>query len=405
MEPFRLHNAERAIGCPGSLSLTPRVVLDFEPTQSMLEGRAADWLISRMIIGEPVFSGEMTPHGVRVDDEMLDAVKLYFSTIEQYTGEEPDGLKSEVEAHLSWLTDEYRRHSANPDDVVKDRHGRRWLTATGCTIHPTWGVMGRSDYRHLSGAGRHLTVLDFKYGHSIEEAENNSQLIGACLDELTLRYVDTATLIIVSPRSRDNIPVKVWNVDAATIDYWRQKFIYAVWEANQPNAPLRTGDRCKKCNAAGLCPAFEEKLMSLKTILDAPSALTPLEVGEKLSLARELAETADTMKTVLGRQALHMLKSGENVAGHKLVRSITRRRLVDGSTDTLKMYGELYGVTVTEEKPLGLGKLEKLLPDDVISEITEKPLGTLEVAPESDKRTAAINTNPEAVFGPASNLE
>lgn len=405
MELFRLHNAERAIGCPGSLSLTPRVTVDIEPTQSMLEGRAADWLIQRLLVADPISVGEMSPHGVRVDEEMLDAVNLYFSTIQLYTGEEPNPLCTEVEAHLSWLTDEYRRHSPNADDTLRDKLGRYYRTNTGCTIHPTWGVMGRSDYRHLRGTARHLTALDFKYGHSPVEAENCAQLIGACLDELTLRQIDTATLIIVQPRSRDGVHVKVWNVTADMIDYWRQKYVYAVWQANQPDAPLTTGNWCKTCNAAGLCPAFQEKLNMLKTILDAPSAMTPLEVGEKLSLARELAETADTMKTVLGRQALHMLKNGENVAGHKLVRSITRRKLTDGATDTLSMYGDLYGVTVTEVKPLGLGKLEKLLPAEVIEEITEKPPGTLEVAPESDKRQAAINTNPAAVFGPANNPE
>lgn len=405
MELFRLHNAERAIGCPGSLSLTPRVALDREPTQSMLEGRAADWLISRLIVADPISVGEMSPHGVRVDDEMMNAVMLYFDTIRIYTGEDPDPLKSEVEAHLSWLTDEYRRHSPNADDSLQDKLGRYYRTTGGCTIHPTWGVMGRSDYRHLRGTARHLTVFDFKYGHSIVEAENNAQLIGACLDEYTLRQIDTATLIIVSPRSRDGITVKVWNVDTAMIDYWRQKFVYAAWQANQTDAPLNIGKWCKTCNAAGLCPAFAEKINMLKTILDAPSALTPLEVGERLTLARELAEMSDTLKTVLGRQALHMLKNGDNVTGHKLVRSITRRKLIDGAADTLTMYAELYGVTVTENKPLGLGKLEKLLPAEVITEITEKPPGALEVAPESDKRVAAINTNPAAVFGPANNPE
>ena len=126
--------------------------------------------------------------------------------------------------------------------------------------------------------------------------------------------------------------------------------------------------------------------------------MTPLEVGQKLTLARELAEMSDTLKTVLGRQALHMLKAGDNVAGHKLVRSVTQRRLT-ADVPMLKMYGELYGAVVTEEKPLGLGKLDKLLPAEILTEITEKPTGSLEVAPEDDKRTAVINTNPEAVFG------
>ena len=398
MEYFRLHNAERAIGCPGSLSLTPRVQLESEVTQSMLEGRTADWLIQRLLLADPISVGEMSPHGVRVDDDMLEGVKLYFDTIRQYTGEEPNAINSEFDAHLSWLTDQYRRHSVNPEDWVTDRYGRFWRTTSGCTIHRTWGVMGRSDYRHLRGTARHATILDFKYGHSNVEAENNPQLIGAVLDELTLRYCDTATLIIVSPRSRDGVHVKVWNVDATMIDYWRQRFVYAVWEANQPNAPLRTGPHCKTCNAAGICPAFEERVMQLKTILDAPQAMTPLEVGQKLTLARELAEMSSTLKTVLGRQALHMLKAGDNVAGHKLVRSVTQRKLT-ADLPTLKMYGELYGAVVVEEKPLGLGKLDKLLPAEILTEITEKPTGSLEVAPEDDKRTAVINTNTESVFG------
>lgn len=404
MEYFRLHNAERAIGCPGSLTLTPRVTLEPDPKreQKKLEGRTADWVIGKLLRGDPIFIGETGPHGITVDAEMMDGCNLYIDTVRQYIGCEPNYLDAERDAYLNWLTDPYARHDPKPAEYVRDRHGRLWLTDTGCQIHKRWGIMGRSDYRHLRGVSRHLTVLDFKYGHRAVDAVNNPQLIGACLDELTLRYVDTATLIIVQPRDLTGETVKVWHVDAATIAHWRQVFIYAAWEANQPNAPLRTGKWCSTCNAAGICPALEDLLMQQRTILDAPQTTTPEEVGERLARVLGLAETSETMKTVLKQQALSMIKNGKQVPGFKVVRGTTQRRLKDA--EQLEQIAMLYGVdrgALFHEKPRGLGELEKLLPSETLDLVTEKPPGQLEVAPVGDKRVAVIENNPAAVFGPA----
>lgn len=406
MEYFRLHNAERAIGCPGSLTLTPRVTLEPDPERERkkLEGRTADWCIEKLMRADPVFAGETGPHGLPVTDEMIDGVKLYFDVIRQYTGEEPNYIScAEVEADLNWLTDEYRRVDPNPDDCVKDKFGRLWRgAASGWTMHKHWGIMGRSDYRHLRGTARHLTVIDFKYGHRAVEAVDNPQLIGACLDYDTLRHIDTATLIIVQPRDLRGETVRVWNVDAATINHWRQVFVYAVWQANQPNAPLNTGPWCRTCNAPGLCPALEDLLMQQRTVLDAPQTLTAEEVGERLTRVIGLAETSDTMKTVLKQQALAMIKAGIHVPGVKAVRGASRRSLK--RVDELEMIATLYGVdrsALFVEKPRGLGEIEKLLPTETLDLVTDKPQGQLEVVLEGDKRPAAIENNPAAAFGPA----
>jgi hypothetical protein len=404
MELFRLHNAERAIGCPGSLSLTPRVKLepDADRERKKREGRTADWLIGKLLRQDPVFVGESGPYGVIVDDEMMSAATLYIDTIRTVTGMEPDYLQAEREAHLSWILDDYRLTDANPEDWVTDAAGRIWRCDRGLPVHKRWGLTGRSDYRVIRGTARHAYVFEFKYGHRRVEAENNPQLIGALLDHETLRYIDSATLVVVQPRDLYGETVRVWNVDTAMINYWRSVFIYAVWQSNQPDAPLNVGPWCKTCDAAGLCPAKLEELMRQMTVLDAPQTLTPAEVGERLSLVLGLNETSDTMKTVLKMQALSMIKDGQIVPGFKVVRGVSRRSLK--RFEELESIAMMFGVergSLFVEKPRPLGELEKLLPSEIIDMVTEKPIGALEVAPEGDKRTAAIENNPAAVFGPA----
>jgi hypothetical protein len=108
------------------------------------------------------------------------------------------------------------------------------------------------------------------------------------------------------------------------------------------------------------------------------------------------------MKTVLKMQALSMIKDGQIVPGFKVVRGVSRRSLK--RFEELESIAMMFGVergSLFVEKPRPLGDLEKLLPSEIIDMVTEKPIGALEVAPEGDKRTAAIENNPAAVFGPA----
>lgn len=404
MELFRLHNAERAIGCPGSLTLTPRVKLEPDPERERkkLEGRTADWVIGKLLRHDPIFVGETGPYGIVIDNEMMDGCQMYIDTIRDITGMEPDYLNAEREAHLSWILDDYRLRDPNPEEWVTDPHGRVWRCERGLPVHKRWGLMGRSDYRVIRGTARHAYVFDFKYGHRRVEAENNAQLIGALLDHETLRYVDTATLVVVQPRDLHGEKRRVWHVDMAMINYWRSVFIYAVWQSNQPDAPLNVGKWCKTCNYAGNCPALMEELMRQMTVLDAPQSLTAAEVGERLSLVLGLNDTSDTMKTVLKQQTLAMIKSGEQVPGFKVVRGVSRRQLK--RLDELQEIATMFGVdraALFVEKPRPLGEIEKLLPSEVVDLVTDKPQGALEVAPEGDKRTAVIENNPAAVFGPA----
>lgn len=381
-----LHSAAKVIGCAGSLTLERRVTLEPDPARERkkLEGRTADWVIAKLLRGDPVFVDEGGPHGLPVTDEMMDGCRLYIDTIRDITRTEPSPDCAEYTANLSWLVDDHRR--AQPD-----KH---------------WEITGRSDYRYHYGVGRHLFVFEFKYGHREVEAVDNAQLIGAALDEYTLRYVDKATLVVVQPRDLRGETVRRWDVDAPTISVWREKFITAKVDSNRPDAPLRTGPWCKDCNAAGLCPAMEDLLMQQRTVLDAQQTLTPEQVGERLTLVTGLTETATTMKTVLQQQAMAMIKAGTPVQGVKVVRGSSRR--------TLKRVGDLEAITtlyglersaIFAEKPRGLGELEKVLPASTLDLVTEKPPGALEVVLNGDKRPAAIDNDLTAVFADLKPLE
>ena len=142
--------------------------------------------------------------------------------------------------------------------------------------------------------------------------------------------------------------------------------------------------------------------MQQRTVLDAQQTLTPEQVGERLTLVTGLTETATTMKTVLQQQAMAMIKAGSIVPNVKVVRGSSRRTLK--RVEDLEAIATLYGVdrsALFAEKPRGLGELEKVLPASTLDLVTEKPPGALEVVLNGDKRPAAIENNPAAVFGPA----
>lgn len=379
MERFRLHNAERAVNCPGSLQLTPRVTLEVNPDRlaKQREGKAADWVIMRLLANQSVTAGTETPWGV-ADDDMLEHCAGYVQHIRDTLaadGIDPangSNICAEYDVDLSWLTDD--RKDIDP-------------------------VKGRADFRLHDG--RTLYLWDFKYGRTPVEAVGNAQLAGAALDGSSRRCTDTVKAFIYQPRDyRGGGPVKSWEFDADEIKRQAQRFRIAVVNSVKPDAPLNVGPWCSTCDAAGLCPAMQEYIDMAKTVLDAPSSMTPEEVGARLATATELQNRSKDLVSVLTSQGMHyVLNQNKHVPGFKVVRGVTKRKIKD--PEQLIAIAPLYGLSdddVTDRKPKSLKALEKAFGVESINEFTEKPPGKLELAPETDKREAAVNNNAAAVF-------
>jgi hypothetical protein len=205
----------RWAACPGSVRLSRGI--ESAPSSYADEGTDAHALAARWLTTgkQPSFP----------DPEAYDAVKVYVDFVfSQYT-EKDDTLLVEHRFDLS-------------------------------KVHP--GCFGTADAVVYKGARKHLIVADYKHGAGIfVSVKNNPQLryyaLGALL---TCGFdVDTVEMVVIQPRipceegviRREVIPV------IELLDFMVELKDYAV-ATEAPEAPLVSGEHCRFCPAARLCP-------------------------------------------------------------------------------------------------------------------------------------------------------
>ena len=137
-----------------------------------------------------------------------------------------------------------------------------------------------------------LWYLDYKHGAGIAvEVENNPQLLDYGLGALLadVHPAKRVKLVIVQPRcDHADGPVRDWEIDAIDLlDFRADLKAYA--EATQrADAVLVSGDHCKFCAAAPLCPALEKKAQ----------AVAKLGLSGALLRSREVAAALDMLDAV-----------------------------------------------------------------------------------------------------------
>jgi hypothetical protein len=168
--------------------------------------------------------------------------------------------------------------------------------------------------------------VDWKFGDGVAvEAEENPQAlfyIAAAMHTTTTAWAfrDAAAIdvYIVQPPY-----VKKWTTDIARVRRFEAELVLAVRAAEQPDAPLKTGDHCRWCAAKSVCPLVTGAVeradrAALKTVNvdDLAAALDKIEVLEGwIKDAREMAQT--------------LLENGVDVPGYKLVAKRATRQWVD----------------------------------------------------------------------------
>ena len=190
--------------------------------------------------------------------------------------------------------------------------------------HVLPGVFGSADL--VGRIGDRGILVDWKFGDGVAvEAEENPQAlfyIAAALHTTTTAWAfrDAAAIdvYIVQPPY-----VKKWTTDIARVRRFEAELILAVRAAEQPDAPLKTGDHCRWCAAKSVCPLVTGAVeradrVALKTVNvdDLAAALDKIEVLEGwIKDAREMAQT--------------LLENGVDVPGYKLVAKRATRQWVD----------------------------------------------------------------------------
>ena len=240
--------------------------------------------------------------------------------------------------------------------------------------------------------GRHLDVIDYKYGQGVEvSAVDNSQMrlygLGALHEFGEIYDIEWVTLHIFQPR-KDNVSVET--LAAAELLAWGDEIRPVALQASKGEGKHTTGAHCRFCPHAGVCPALAgacfDEVYGWGGLELVPS-LSPSAVAE--ILAQESMITA-WLKAVKER-ALASLLEGAEIPGYKVVAGRSLRTWAD----ELEMAEVLYkaGYTreqITKTEILSPAAMEKAIGKKKVSELVAGHILTMPgaptVVPASDKR-------------------
>lgn len=292
------------------------------------------------------------------------------------------GCDQEMVRHAEAYADYILEQIKSPDAVV--------LLEQRLDFSP-WVPEGFGTGDCLILQGRHLDVIDYKYGQGVEvSAVDNSQMrlygLGALHDFGEIYEIETVSLHIFQPR-KDNISVESLSVDELLA--WGSGVVPIAAQAYAGEGEHSPGDHCRFCPHAGVCPALTASCLAVYNegrMADVP-ALAPEQVAAILA---EEAKITAWLKAVKER-ALASLLEGGDVPGFKAVAGRSNRSWADDLEVGVLLEKAGYTrdqFTRTEvlspammEKAIGKKKVAELLGGQILS----LP-GAPTVAPVSDKR-------------------
>lgn len=255
-------------------------------------------------------------------------------------------------------------------------------------------------------------VIDYKYGKGVEvEAVNNPQLIsyGVSFCKYLIKKNSDfkpcmVTLGIYQPRLENSFKkVKYTPKDL----YEDTKFIndgvkivYDVYENGKDLYEYShvSEEGCRFCKAKGFCKKYNEQMTDL--IGDIVEDVTVKSNLPEVQITNEevikifefekniLPKIEDYIKMVKSSVEKRLL-AGENIAGIKLVKSVTRTRWIDDKDLIIRKLQEV-GVDAVDHAVSikSIGAVKKLLKkdDEVLKELTYLPEGKPQVVLDTDER-------------------
>ena len=267
--------ANRIVQCPGCVGEA------LPSTGSADEGIGAHWVASEMFKGFVAPVGMITPNGVVVTDEMLEAVTMYVDGVLSYAG------TVQVEEYLTCA-------SIHPDNKC---------------IPDAYSIDGET-----------LRVFDFKYGHSTVQAKDNFTLVNyaaAIMEKYAETAFDNIELLIIQPRDfRGGNPVRKWSLTVDELQPYIDDLIYAYGTYDSGESTLRTaGSECKYCPVRHSCQALVDAEYDIADYVSTslPNNLTPNETGRELVLVRRLQLLLDARESGLTIAVEHALKTGGRI--------------------------------------------------------------------------------------------
>lgn len=249
--------------CPGSVGYVEKHKLKSEDTTNTIAGTRAHHLLHESLEGRldlksitMIGMSFTDKHGKwKPDQEMLDAVIMALDYIDKVVG------------------------SANVVSIVSEQRvdSGGYLTIEENTKLPIGVMVGNCDvYIH---AKHYLEVIEFKYGMSEVDIENNTPLAlyagGAMLKINTLKangvqeygdyYPNGIITTIIQPRIKvlGQEPIKHKTLSIEHLDSEYKRIHEAIIASQSLASSLNAGSWCKYCPAIGHCPSNAEQSLSV----------------------------------------------------------------------------------------------------------------------------------------------
>lgn len=380
-----------------------------------------------------------------IDADMTDAVQVYLDAVRAEMERLGPHAELEVERRfsLNWLIgfdydfDEEDRMREAGDYYVSPSGIRR--DDEGMLRHAdgrvSWGPMFGTNDASVGLVFDHISVFDYKHGQGVVvEVEDNEQELYYALGKA--REMDwafeTLDLVIVQPRARhQDGKVRRWSTDKATLRAYEERLRVAALATEEPDAPLRAGDWCKFCKAAGVCgelreESFRQAGLEFGDGFTEDSAMTsgPEDSDEDLMLRMRAIPLLDVFIKSTQTEALRRLREtpGGSACYGKLVRKKSNRAFRTDLTDEVTgepvtAFDRLVGAGIPREmlyeepKPKSPSKVESVRPPELmarlkaekvrapaahikalVAEVSFKPEGGITVAAPDDPREAVDPT-------------
>lgn len=267
--------------------------------------------------------------------------------------------------------------------------GKMWIEQRVALTEQIWG---RCDVAHWNPQSAVLTIIDYKNGFVDVDAVENEQLRIYAAGSIYTHKLPAKWIryVVVQPNSFMPVPrVKQWYESADDL------FKFAQRTAAVPNGPLEfvAGEQCKYCPLFGRCPASQDVLTQLATMLaNAPDAVPLDQVQIFKACEKPIADWFKALDKAATKSAL----AGNMPPGMKLVKTTKHRTWKPGIEHALKeSILTLHGVDALDLPTPA--QAEKLGGIDVEA-LSDRPEGGPALAFESDKRPTWTPKSGEEMF-------
>jgi hypothetical protein len=374
--------AARWMACPGSVQLS-RGQPTYE-TEHSRAGTAAHEVAEKCLHNgaDPDFYEGMEVEGVEVDQDMVDAVRVYV---------------------------DYCRGLLAPNSSPK----HYWIEHRFNLgeLNPPAAMFGTCDFATYSAIERQLEFVDYKNGSGVVvEVKGNKQLryygLGALIELGKGLDVDTVKITVVQPRAAhpDGV-IRSETIPVAELIDFANELMAAARKTLEPDAPLQTGSHCRFCPAAPICPAQREQVQALAQVsfdampLDVPPTPESLPPAVLADILHKLPTLEDWAKSIR-QYALRQLEAGEVVLGQKLVeKRATRKWASEGQVESwLREEKQLADDEIFVQKLKSPAQIEKVIgKKNLPVDFVVKQSSGYTMVPDTDARPA-IALNPGDAF-------